>query len=570
MHLGIDFGTSYTKLGYFEEGKIVNILGEGNSIPSVVSYIPIQDKLYFGDVALRLNEPNAITAQYFKLELKRNLNFRLGNYNLKSIIYKFFVYLNNTYIHPLGATIQSISISIPNYFGLNARHILLHSIRKAFNINDVYLIPEPIAALIGYNHSTNLPLSGDILSIDIGGGTSDFSFLTVAADNNQVVLETQFQAGHDAFSGSEIDRGILRNILFPAYTIQTGKVIPEEIVTEKIKNPKQSYILNRMLRTAEKLKIDFTANEEFYLNEADFYDHNSLVMFVDKNQYLNSLEKIYNRLENYLNNRVLHKARHLGLVDDNKFDFDYVLLVGGGSLASGVKELIQDTFQDVFIVIPEEPEFNVLKGLCAYKNKDYDFSNIKSIYPFNFYIESYDLENENSSLEKIPFDTKNIELDFNQSYKIISLDKTSSYNLSPYSDEVKFRIYEVEEEDESYFSQQRFSGQDIVLDFIHSKNELPDTVHIYLNFIESKLQVSHEIKLVHEDFNYFPNLIKKQKDIYKLLSEYKYTDQNLLEDFKKHIDKLEHYSEKPYSNHSTTTLFKLYAMLQLLKNNISN
>lgn len=100
MHLGIDWGTSYTKLGYWDNGRLINLAGEGESIPTVVTFLPSTGRLYFGNPALRLNEPDACSAQFFKLELKRNPGYRLGPFDLPGILQEFFTFLEKEYVAP--------------------------------------------------------------------------------------------------------------------------------------------------------------------------------------------------------------------------------------------------------------------------------------------------------------------------------------------------------------------------------------------------------------------------------------------------------------------------------------
>lgn len=218
MHLGIDWGTSYTKIGYWENGKLINLAGQNQSIPTAVTYLPATGQLYFGTAALRLNEPGACCVQFFKLELKRNPGYTLGPYDLPGILREFFSFLNKQYVIPLSEPVESVTIGVPNYFGLKARRVLLETITECFGTERVNMLLEPAAAALGFNLlNPRQSLSGNILSIDIGGGTSDFSFLTLKTDYNQLTVESQLQTGHDVFSGSEIDRAIMRNIFFPVF-----------------------------------------------------------------------------------------------------------------------------------------------------------------------------------------------------------------------------------------------------------------------------------------------------------------------------------------------------------------
>jgi hypothetical protein len=96
MHLGIDMGTSYTKIAALSQGEWLDLGQE--SIPSVAAYVPATGKLYFGWLALRLDEPSIEKAFFFKLDLKRYPHYYLGPYSLSQVIESFFAFLYHEYI----------------------------------------------------------------------------------------------------------------------------------------------------------------------------------------------------------------------------------------------------------------------------------------------------------------------------------------------------------------------------------------------------------------------------------------------------------------------------------------
>jgi len=568
MHLGIDFGTSYTKLGYIDNGRFVNLAGEGNSVPTVVTYLSSNQKLYFGHLAMRLEGPGSCSAYLFKLALKRNSTFCLGPYSLQSILYQFFTFLNHEYVLPHNYSIDSIVISVPNYFGLNARRILLNAAREGFGVKEVELLPEPIAAVIGYNfinHSS--PINGEILSIDIGGGTTDFSFLSISQESNDIIMETQFQIGHDAFSGSEIDRGILRNILLPAYKIQTGAGLPANLLKEKFLLPGERYLFNQLMRICEKIKIEISTKENTFVNIPDFYKGQSLLFSIHNEVFKTQLEPIFARFKTYFNESVKNRAEKLNLYSINKWNLDSILLFGGASQTRGVKELVEKMCPGIPVIWPEDPHFNVVRGLCAWnENVQRTCMSVKSIYPFNFYIEQFEKSQNNNTLYKIPFDTANLAVDIKGRYKIFSFPPNSIYNLATNSSNVKFKIYEVAEEDTNAVVE-RFSSQEIVLQIDTGFEKLPDVINIYLNLSQSRLELElsqqSEQQWQNEE-DIFDKLLTRQKFAFNLVKNYKFYNSRLMDDFDKHLEKLENYSGKPYGNHIETTFFKLLSLLQLL------
>ncbi|MDD2586102.1 MAG: Hsp70 family protein [Syntrophomonadaceae bacterium] len=561
MHLGIDFGTSFTKIGFTDKGNFISLTGEAK-IPTAITYLPSQDKLYFGSQALRLSEPGAYTARFFKLYLKRNPNFSISQFTLEDILRQYFSFLKNKCVQPQINNITGVSISVPNYFGLKARNLLLKTTADLFNLDQINLIPEPVAALIGYNAvHPQAPLKGDILIIDIGGGTTDFSFINTSHDIYQVTIESQFQIGHDAFSGSEVDRGILHHILLPAYQMQTGQTLPSAFLKEKNLPSREQYLWNQMMQYAEKLKIELSNSEETYINIPDFFNGNSLQIALTSSLFLDRLQLVYSRLKTYFNECVKPRAALLGLYDENRWQLDYILLLGGASQTRGVEQLISELCPGVPLICPDDREFNVVRGVCNLH--DHVPLSIKTIYPFTFYIEKFDYNSKEYFLEKIPFDTSNLELDIKGSYKLFSLPVDSPYNLSSDPDQAIFRIYEVAEEDQNA-SAERFMGQELALHLQSERNALPEVLDIYLNLAESKLETNLSgVTQSNNAKHLFSDLQLKQENFLKLINHYKFYNSRLNEDFTEHLQQINRQDLKPYQEHAETTYYKLISLLQL-------
>lgn len=572
MHLGIDWGTSCTKIGYWKNDELINLAGRGQSIPTIATYLPSTGQLYFGNAALRLNEPGACCAQFFKLELKRNPDYTLGPYDLPDILKKFFSFLNEDYIIPLDQPIESVTIGVPNYFGLKARRILREVITACWGIEQVNMLLEPAAAALGYNllHPEQT-VNGDILSIDIGGGTSDFSFLTLETDYNRLIVESQLQTGHDVFSGSEIDRAIMRNIFFPAFKIQTGRHVADNLVQEKSLAPGQNFKLNQMLRRAENLKKELGHQAVTYLNIPDFYEGQSLVLTVDRDMFISQTQPVFKRLEEYIEQFLKTKAAYLGLYQSGKWNLGYILLVGGASHILGVKELLASIFGDVPIILPANREFNVLAGLAAWQKlyQALQLTSIKTIYPFHFFIERYDPAQQSAILDKLPFDTSNLPLDIQGQYKIFTLSRDSIYNLSSDGNKVKYRIYETAEEEDSIVTE-RFSDRNLVLEMDALKEDLPEFLDIYLDLAGSELNAAVSFQPdPGNDLSKtspFAELLNKQRIFCHNYRALHFANPDLLQDYQEYLNLQDGNLKKPHQDHIHATLFKLYTLIHLLKN----
>ncbi|HEX3012452.1 MAG TPA: Hsp70 family protein [Syntrophomonadaceae bacterium] len=559
MKLAIDWGTSYTKIGYLKEGTLINLAGPYASVPTAAAYNDAVG-LIFGSKALRLRE-NTLTVPQFKLELKRNPNFFLGPVNMESLLYEYFNFLLQNYIIPAGEPLESVTVGVPNYFGLNARRLLLDVLIRCFRVEKVELLPEPAAAAIGYNLNNEAPLQGEILSIDIGGGTSDFSFISIAGRDDYTV-ESQFQTGHDAFSGNEIDRAIVNNILWPEFVISTGFNRSRFPFSDM--SPRQTFLYNRMLQAAQNLKLELGKQEEVYLNLPDFYESQSLQLVINRTAFLAQLRTVFDNLAAFIETSVKSRARHLGLLNNNKWDIDNVLLVGGASHTLGVCELLARSFSRVPLTLPCEREFNVLKGLCVWADRSSISSSVKTVYPFSFYIERFDSDSQSSVLEKIPFDFQNLRLDIKKRYRILTLNRDTPFNLSPDPEYFNLRIYEGDAETANLSD--RFSGRDLVMEISAPRSSLPDQIAICLDLSRAKLELEggNPNILINDDAGVFNRLRNTQIAWYNCLNQAK-PNPGLMADYLGYLENLQGNQTRPFSGHDKSTLFKLYALIDIMQ-----
>ncbi|MGE5389482.1 MAG: Hsp70 family protein [Deltaproteobacteria bacterium] len=569
MDIAIDFGTSYTKLGCLQDGRFLNLAGSDVNIPSVATWLPSTGKLYFGNLALRLQEPGAYTSRFFKLMLKRSPSFQLGPYPLPELMREYFRFLVDEYIKPHGIAVSSLVLSVPNYFGLHARRLLIEAAFAATGTENIRLLPEPAAALLGHNdiHS-NQVLTGDVLCIDIGGGTTDFSFLSLSGQGKKILLESQLQIGNDAFSGSELDRGVLRNIFFPAFTMQTGSLIPDDLILEKNLRAHDRYRLNQLMQKAEAARIELSQKGHCRCDIPDFYNGQSLVYDLEPNLFDTQMETIFNRLRDTFLINVRGKAERLGLFKGGRWTLDYVLLLGGASLTRGVKEIISRLCPGVMIISPFERDSAVVRGLCRWSNEDLSNKTvIKNIYPFDFYIEKKSNEADTFCLEKIPFDTGNLELDLEQTYPIFSFPVQSDYNLAANPGDLHCRVYELSEgENPAEVTPDRFLGQEMLLGTEDYDNLTGDNVTVYLNLVKSRLELTGYDTAARGRkslLDWQRELPDHQQAAASLLENYPFIDKRLKNDFYQHLQQAN--GSEAYKSWENTVLYKMLYLIQILE-----
>ncbi|NLB88417.1 MAG: Hsp70 family protein [Syntrophomonadaceae bacterium] len=555
MNLAIDFGTSFTKIGYMLEDNFINLTGK-TGVPTVFAYIPEFDKLVFGHNALQINHKDVYLFPAFKLELKRNPQFRIGSYNLYDILFDYFSFLKREYIDPNQLTPRTVSICVPNYFGLNARQLLIQALNHVFLDTKIYLVPEPVAALAGYTMVNKYhDLDGDILVVDIGGGTTDFSFLTISRDTQEIIIESQLQMGQDVFSGTELDKAILNKLLIPVIAQQTGLNF-----LENTDDFKYRYIYKNLLKLAEHAKIEVNEKGYAYINEPDLNRGFSLITEITSDQVLKVVRPFFEKLKVYLEQHLKNKAQNLGIFDYKGWKLDHVILLGGASQTRGIYEFFTEYFSPITITWALDKTLNVVKGLAIWPEIIHTPVNIKTIYPFNFYIQKYDTVTNSYILEPVGFDTSLLELDIRGKYKVLSLPVDSPYNLSTEKDLVKFLLYEVEEE-VTEISIDRFMGQEIVLNLELSNDDSYDYIDIELDLYNSQLTALYpkdnsniELNLDTLTFNWDRN-----DDWLNLINES--LKANLRMDLQKFLDNIDIKSELLLEDQLQLARFKLLVLL---------
>lgn len=556
MNLGIDFGTSYTKLALWQDGRMLDLLGE--RMPSAAAYVPDLDKLFFGTAALEFESDANLSTRFFKLHLKRNRSFSLGPYQLEALLYNFFSFLQEYYILPRRIRPDSINLSVPNNFGLKSRRTLISAAQKAFALQNIVLLPEPLAAMLGYNSAhPDLAAGRDLLIIDVGGGTADFSFISQYPEQNKITLESQFQVGQDAFSGSEVDRMVLRRLIAPSFQMQHGIELPGAIINERLKSGDDQYWFYKWMQLAEDIKIQIGCQELVKLTINNFYRDYDLAISVTQVDFKEAVKPVFERLRRYWLESVYERALALGFADKTGWHLDGVLLLGGGSLTPGLSEEIGKLCPGVPIISPDAPDLYVIQGLSRWPEyAPTGRLNLKTIYPFRFYREQK--TNAEHQLKEIPFDSSQLDLDFAGRYEMCTLSPESPDNISEDPLRLAFRVYEAAEEDPQP-ELQRFMDQEPVLELDMERQELEGPLTIYLNLANACLELDNNNLLnnyLAKDDDLLNKVRIKQRAAYDLLKAYKFMDEMLAEDYARHL-------EHPDADDSQTALFKILSLMNI-------
>lgn len=142
--------------------------------------------------------------------------------------------------------------------------------------------------------------------------------------------------------------------------------------------------------------------------------------------------------------KLQEEAHRLGLLNTQGWNISQLLY----TIPSPVTDLdlpFLELGQYMNVLKVEDFSQTILLGLSYLSTTDTNKSNqvLRLIYPYDYYLERSSPQKKRLVREKIFFDTSNLELDLNRSYKIANLAATSLY-LDPEDSFADLAIYEVE------------------------------------------------------------------------------------------------------------------------------
>lgn len=106
---------------------------------------------------------------------------------------------------------QQILITVPASFDPSARQLVQEAAEKAGYPNSIILLEEPQAAFYAWLHKHHaewrqqLAVGDTILVVDIGGGTTDFSLISVDTDEGNLTLQRIAVGAHLLLGGDNFD-----------------------------------------------------------------------------------------------------------------------------------------------------------------------------------------------------------------------------------------------------------------------------------------------------------------------------------------------------------------------------
>jgi len=348
--IGIDLGTVNSCVGVWQNGKVEIIANEcGNRItPSFVSFTA--DERLIGDAAKSAIASNPSNTVFdAKRLIGKNYNDTQVQDSLKHLSYKVVNKSNKPMIEVefrnetkefsaeeigsmvlgkmkeiaeayLGETVKDAVITVPAYFNDSQRQATKDAGAIA-GLNVLRIINEPTAAAIAYGIDKKGKGERNILIADIGGGTTDFSILTI----EDSVFEVKATAGDTFLGGSDFDNKLLDYFC-------------EEFKRKHKKDLRENKRSVRRLRTAcESAKRTLSSSTVANLEVDSLFDGVDFSATITRAKFENLCEDLCKKTMVFLDQ----------VIEDSKVSKDRIheiVLVGGTTRIPRIQQLLSEYF----------------------------------------------------------------------------------------------------------------------------------------------------------------------------------------------------------------------------------
>ncbi len=313
--VGIDFGTTNTVITQFINNKAVVLIdGIFKTIPSKIAksggkfycgnYIPVNCLNIIHSFKITIGLSSDDNSKFFKFD---NDDQEYTHQDLLIIFFKHLYEIICKNVKLNGIEIKAV-ITVPSNFNDNQREIIRSGF-EAVNINVIRIINEPSAAALAYGLSHSSTDQEEILVIDTGGGTMDFTILQK--------LDTFFEVIHSEG---------LNDLGGNNFT----KLIADDII--RVNNLTQEKYNEMILwNQSQKIKEKLT-----WLDGYETYFNN--LTEVKKFNYSLTRTKFEN-----LSNELIKKVENtLEKIKENYPNINWIILVGGTSRIPVLQETIKN------------------------------------------------------------------------------------------------------------------------------------------------------------------------------------------------------------------------------------
>lgn len=348
--IGIDLGTTYSCIGYFNNDKVDIIPNaQGNrTTPSCVAFT--NEEIHIGDSAANqasLNPENTIydikrlmgkdwndekvqsdirhwpfkvVNKGGKPAVEVNFKGETKQYSPEEISAMILGYLKKTAEEFLGKPIKKAVITVPAYFNDRQRQSTKDAAVIA-GLEPLRIINEPTAGAICYGLDKQTSSEKKILIFDLGGGTFDVSVLSV----EEGVFEVQSVAGNVNLGGEDFDNRMVKHFV-------------DEFKRKHKKDLSTNARALRRLKTAcERAKRALSCGTQATVEIDSLYEGIDFYSSITRAKFEALCDDIF---------RETLESVRLALKDAkySKSDIDEIVLVGGSTRIPKIQEILQNEF----------------------------------------------------------------------------------------------------------------------------------------------------------------------------------------------------------------------------------
>jgi len=348
--IGIDLGTTYSCVGiYNTKNKKVEIISNEFNEKIIPSYISLSDtnEILIGSEAKKSKNLKTIYdikrligknyldcdlnyLSYYSSIINNSQNQKLYvNFNNKEMTPEelstlILIYLKEMAEKYLGYKITDAVITVPAYFNDSQRQATKFAGIQA-GLNILRIINEPTAAALAYGIDKLSNEKRIIIVIDIGGGTTDISLLSL----EEGVFEVISTSGDTNLGGEDID-----NLLVSYFAELFGLNLLDKNILKDLKI--KTELLKKQLSISEEVEFEIEPSKSFFITR-----------------------NFFNTLCNDIFNKFL---KPLNLINISKYNVDDIILVGGTTRIPKIRELISDYFNNKKLYYEINPDEAVATG----------------------------------------------------------------------------------------------------------------------------------------------------------------------------------------------------------------